>query len=106
MKKKILNILIFEAVQKHASHIGIDSDLSKQNRRFNSKNLTCFSVLGILSIFSDLYFIRIASTFGEYTRSVYITSMSNAVFLVFTIAIWQIKPLFQFIDDVRRFASE
>lgn len=106
MEKKRLDILIFEAWQKYASSIGIDIDQFKQNRRFNSKSLKCLAILGILSMFSDLHFICIASTFGEYTRSFYIASMSNAVFVIFAIVVWQMKFIFQFLGDVERFGSE
>lgn len=98
-----IRYLVFGIFQKNAALIGIDPHQLERNHPFNTKNLMCFFVLGILTIFSDLYFIFIASTFGEYTQSVYITSMSNAVFLVFTIAIWQMSSLFQFIDAVKEF---
>lgn len=106
MEKKRLDILMFEALQKYASTIGIDRDQLKPNRRFNSKSLKCLSVLGVLSMFSDLHFICIASSFGEYTRSFYIASMSNSVFVIFAIVVWQMKFIFQFLDDVERFGGE
>lgn len=105
-EKKVLDLQIFEALQKHASSMGIDSYQLKQNRRFGLKSLKFLSVLGILSMFSDLHFICIASTFEEYTRSFYIASMSNTVFVIFGIVIWRMKFMFQFIDDVGRFVSE
>lgn len=91
---------VFEIFQKNAIFIGIHANQLKRNHSFNKQNVQCFCVLGVLSIFSDFYFIRSANSFREYTQSVYITSMSNAVFLVFSIAIWQMESLFQFIDDV------
>ena len=95
--------ILFGTFQKNAYLIGIDSDQFKKSHPFNARNVLCFFILGTLCVFSDLYFIRIASTFGEYTQSVYITSMSNAVFLVFTIAIWQMHELFQFINGVLKY---
>lgn len=99
---------VFETFQKNAIFIGINANQLERSHSFNTRSLQCFLVLGVLSIFSDIYFIRLANSFREYTQSVYITTMSNAVFLVFSIAIWQMEALFRFIDDVNQsyFSSE
>lgn len=100
--KTVLKMSVFEIFQKNAVNIGIDRKQLIAKYAFNAKSLKCFFVLGILVIFSDVYFFHSANNFREYTESFYITSMANAVFLVFTIAIWQMKALFQFIDDSKR----
>lgn len=97
-----MQISVFETFKKNAVNIGIDQEQLTRKNTFNEKNLKCFSALGILVISSDLYFFHLASNFREYTESFYITSMSNAVFLVFSVAIWKMEALFQFIDEVKR----
>lgn len=97
--KTALKMKVFELFQKNAVNIGIDRKQLTAKCVFNEKSLKCFFVLGILVICSDLYFFHLANNFREYTESFYITSMSNGVFLVFTIAIWKMDALFQFIDD-------
>lgn len=103
--KTVSKIGQFELFQKNAVTIGIDRKQLTAKNAFNAQSLKCFFVLGMLVIFSDVYFFHLANNFREYTESFYITSMSNSVFLVFSIAVWKMKALFLFIDDSDRILS-
>ena len=104
--KSVLKISVLEIFQKNAVNIGINPEQLTAKCVFNEKSLKCFFMLSVLVIFSDLYFFHLANNLQEYTESFYITSMSNAVFLVFSIAIWKMKPMFQFIDACKEISLE
>lgn len=95
----MVKMTAFELFEKNVVNIGIDRKQLTTKHAFNEESLKCFFVLGALAICSDLYFFHMTNDFRDYTESFYITSMSNSVFLVFSIAIWKMNALFQLIDD-------
>lgn len=106
MVKTMVKMAAFELFQKNAVNIGIDRKQLTTRHAFNEESLKCFFVLGVLVICCDFYFFHISNDFRDYTESFYITSMSNSVFLVFSIAIWKMDALFQFIDECQRIRSQ
>lgn len=96
---------IFQTIQKNLEIFGISSVQPAQtycNRKILLYLLSC----GSLIIMNCIFLIHVAKSFKEYTDSIYITSVSVALFVSFSFLIRRIANLFEFIDSLEKIIND
>lgn len=63
-----------------------------------------FAILGISSI--SVFLVYVAKSFEEYTNSIYITSVSVALFVTLSFLVRRMANLFEFIDNLDKIVDE
>lgn len=92
---------IFESIIKYFAAIGITA----QSRPFNMQNLLTFVVFAIMMVVVGEFLFFEASSFREYTESIYISSIIFTIFVTFLFIIWKRENIFQFIDCFEKIAE-
>lgn len=90
---------IFELVKNHLTILGFSPIQSIQSYPFlNSKLLGAFVAIITNMVLSCIYFFFVASSFEEYIDSFFTSSGSTGIFVIFSIYVWKMKELFQYIN--------
>lgn len=96
---------ILQTVQNNLEILGISSIQSKQ-AFCNGKVLLCLLLCGLLIVMNCVFLIDVAQSFKEYTDSIYITSVSVAVFSSLVFFIGKMSKLFEMIDSFEKIVDE
>lgn len=96
---------IFQTVQKNLAILGISSMQSNQ-AFYNRKYLLYLLLSGSLIIMNCVFLIYVAKSFKEYTDSIYITSVSIALFISLSFLIRRMRNLFEFIDNLEKIVDD
>lgn len=96
---------VLQTVQNNLEIIGISSIQSKQ-KIYNRKALLYLLLCGTLIIMNCVFLIDVAQSFKEYTDSIYITSVSVAVFFSLLLLISRMANLFELIDNFEKLVDE
>lgn len=91
---------LFQSFQNNSAYLGLNSDQMEKGHPFNTKNVMCLILIGYASISNIIYLFNSASSISDNMYSVYMASMTIGVFLVYSIVVWKMKSLFQFINDL------
>lgn len=90
---------IFELVKAHLAILGLNKLQAMQPYPFLSvKLLGAFVAVVTNMIPSCIYFFFVASSFEEYIDSFFTSSGSTGIFVIFSIYVWKMKELFQYIN--------
>lgn len=92
---------IFQSTKKFLESVGITAE----SRPLNMRNLIVLVVFAIMMILIWGFLFFRASNFKEYTESIYMSSVTLAIFSTFTFVIWKKSNVFQFIDCWERIAA-
>lgn len=97
-----MELKIFQPALKFLATHGI----TPQNHPFNWRNLLILVVfvIGLILICSFLFVV--ASTFKEYTESIYVSSVGILIFSMYLNVIWNKANIFQFIDCWEKIADK
>lgn len=90
---------LFQSIQRGLSLVGISSYQSRQKNPFSPKILATLISYMITIISYNLYLFRDASTFFEYTDSIYNDSVSTLTVIFYVMFIFGMSEIFQIIDD-------
>lgn len=88
----------FKTVQKKFTLLGITPELAKQPYPLNLKVILALSVLTMALIFECIYIGSDASTFIDYTQSIFVAAAGFLVLFVLMILIFKVEKIFEFID--------
>lgn len=88
---------LFQITQKNLAILGIDRNQSTQKHPFNGRILLGFFLFGLFIILTSTFFFHEASSFREYTETIYTLSGTIACTVAFTSTIFKMKMLFNFI---------
>lgn len=92
---------IFQSTKQFLANVGIAPD----SRPFNLRNSLTLLVFGITVILVSSFLFCEANTFKEYTESIYMTSVSWAIFITFLSVIWKKEYIFLFTDQWEKIAE-
>lgn len=98
-KLRTPKLKIFQLIQKNFAIVGIDPNLVTQPYPVNSKILLGFLILTASVICNLMYTLREATTYAEYSHSIYMFSFAVAIFVALVIILLNAKKLFSFIND-------
>lgn len=90
---------LFQIAQKKIAILGITSAQSTQKTPFNWKIIRVYFIYGVAWTSSALFLFKEAETFDEYTNNIYITSATAMIMFCFTVVVFKMAKLFQFISD-------
>lgn len=90
---------LFQSVQSFFAIVGITSYQSMQKHPFNHKILATFFSYSLTMTSYNVYLFHVATTFWEYNDNIYMNSATMLVVIGFTIVVFNIKKLFEFIDS-------
>lgn len=96
---------LFQAIQKNLEIIGISSIVSGQTF-YNRKVLLYLLLCGSLIVMNCIFLVHVAETFKEYTDSIYITSVSIALFVSVSFVIRRMANLFEFLDSLEKIIND
>lgn len=99
------NMKILQTVQMNLETLGISSIQSAQ-AFYNGKALLYLLLCGSLIIMNCVFLIDVAKSFEEYTDSIYIASVSVAVFFSLLFLISRMASLFELIDNLEKIVDE
>lgn len=85
---------IFQSTLEFLAFIGITAE----SRPFNVRNLLVLLTFGTMVTLICTFLLREASTFKDYTDSIYMSSVTIAITTTFLSLIWKKENVFQFID--------
>lgn len=91
---------LFRIIQKNFAILGITSAQSIQKHPFNRQIVLLYSIYGSTWISSVLFLFQKANTFEEYTNNIYITSAAAIVMFSFTIIVFKMSKLFEFVNNL------
>lgn len=89
---------IFTSNQEYFAALGITRYQVMQYQSFNARKLRSFRIFILIFSFFAKHLFCEANNFREYTKSIYFTSASIAVTIIFLVFIWNIKDFFNFVD--------
>lgn len=95
-------IKILVSNQEYFATLGINRHQSVQHQPFNVKNLLPSLKFSVCVILCGGFLINEANSFIEYTESVYFTSATIAVAIIFLTFVWNMENYFNFIDGWER----
>lgn len=96
-----MELKIFQSTLKFLAILGI----TPQSRAFNLRNLMIILITCIMIIIMFAYLFFEASTFKEYTESIYMCSVGLAITFSFLSIIWKKVHIFQFVDKWEKVAE-
>ena len=85
---------IFQSTVKFLTAVGI----TQKSRPLNARSFMALTAIGITVILICAFFFLEAKTFKEYTDSIYMCSVTIALFSTFSFAIWKKENIFLFIE--------
>lgn len=89
-----IEMKIFQSTVEFLAIVGI----TPQSRSFNIRSLLALMAFAIIVILVCAFLFCEASNFKEYTESIYISSVSIAIFSTYSFVIWKKDNIFLFID--------
>lgn len=89
-----LKMKIFQSTVKFLESLGI----TLQSRSLNVRSSITIILLGTMTSLICAFLFCEASNFKEYTESIYMSSVTIAIFTTYLFVIWKREHLFQFID--------
>lgn len=95
---------LFSSSVERLKAFGINSS-DQQMNPFNRRSVLVFFLLGLLCLSSFLFLFYEANTVWEYTFSIYTIASVVEITICFTIVIFQMEKLFEFIDNCESFVS-
>lgn len=104
-KPKIQKIKFFELIQKNFAAIGIDPNLIDQSHPFNEKISLSFLIITLSLTCNLMYTICEAKTFAEYTKSIFMCSITAIIFVDSVILLLNVTQLFNLIEGLENFAN-
>lgn len=96
---------LFKVTKEKCSILGLSAHQSNQKYPFNSKNLVTIVVLYTGAFLAAMNLLWGASTFQEFTESIYITSTLFATALNYTTHVYKMKMIFKFLEDFENFIN-
>lgn len=90
---------LFALNQYYFAFLGIDSYHANQKSLLNERSVTVLSSLCFSLILRTMYLIYEAQSPLEYTESLYVVSTLIAIISAFSIVLWEMPKLFEFIND-------
>lgn len=93
---------IFQSTKKYLAIVGI---VAQSRRPFNMRTLATLSGFAIMIILICTFLFCEANSFKDYTESIYMSSVSIAIFSTFSFVIWKRENIFQFIDCWEKIAE-
>lgn len=92
---------IFESTVKFLETVGITS----QSHALNVRTLSTIATFGTMVTLICAFLFFEASSFKEYTESIYMSSVTIAILVTFVFVIWKRENIFQFIDCWEKIAA-
>lgn len=79
--------------------------ITAQSRPFNVRILITLTILGTLVTLMCAFFFFESKSFKDYTESIYMSSVTIALFLTYSFVVWKKENIFQFIDCWEKIAE-
>lgn len=96
----------FQSAVEYLASLGITQSQAMQSNPFNVKNIVHMLLFGITAYLCGAFLIYTANSFKDYTESIYISSVTMLVFVVFVILIWKMENVFKFIETWKKTSEQ
>lgn len=97
---------ILQTAQENLSYLGISWYYSIQQYPINVRNVTAFLTLGSSAAMDCVYLCWVATTFQEYTDSVFTFSSIFSGTTIFACVIWRMRLVLDCINQIEKIANE
>lgn len=96
---------LFQSFQRNVAHLGINSSQMQKGHPFNAKNVLCLILIGFASISEVFFLFDLEGSIGDNMYSVYMATMTTGVFLCYSIVVWKMERVFEFISGVEELVN-
>lgn len=93
---------ILQTVRSDFLVLGLDPYPTNRLRPFNSKNILRLSLLTYGLISFTIYLYKIANSFEEYTKCIFVLTTLLDTLLIFWMMIWKSRQFFEYFDKMER----